>query len=186
MRRQEALKPSIYTVVKQDFQRVGNPSSKRAMAICNTVTACSRDTPSKASRNSSRLSPPSKYSQRCAIGTRVPTKHGVPLIRSGSIEITRARGSDGGTYSVCVSGASIGGISVMLRVCGITSPFQKWQPQQDLYPRLTSYSTTMQMAHDAAMWQTGSETSSDMAHTTRSAENSYPGGKVSHYLCTSP
>src|SRR5579862_4091572 len=44
------------------------------------------------------------------MGTRVPTKQGAPLTRSGSIDIIPDRGSDGGTSSVSSSLAKGSGL----------------------------------------------------------------------------
>src|SRR4051812_23131683 len=41
------------------------------------------------------------------MGTRVPTKHGVPLCRSGSMDTTLARGSLRGTRSVSLSDGTL-------------------------------------------------------------------------------
>lgn len=52
-------------------------------AYSRTATTCSRVTPSNASRYSSRLTPPSRFSNKLLTGSRVPAKHSAPLMRSG-------------------------------------------------------------------------------------------------------
>src|SRR5258708_14083395 len=63
-------------------------AKRRVLASSNAAMACSRLTPGYCFRNSSSVSPPSKYSSRVWKGTRVPRKTGAPLGMSGPWQIT--------------------------------------------------------------------------------------------------
>ncbi len=79
-----------HTTVKQHSHAAGRNNIFRAYS--STATACARVTSGKQSRYSSRLSPLSRLVNKHSTGTRVPSKHGAPLIRSGSAQT----GSPGG------------------------------------------------------------------------------------------
>ena len=61
------------------------PASSVARARSSTAIAWSRLTEGNWRRNSSKVSPPSRYSNSECIGTRVPTNTGVPPRMSGSL-----------------------------------------------------------------------------------------------------
>src|SRR5438445_5555788 len=70
----------------------GGSQSWRIRAHCNTpnsrtATTCSRVTVGKPSKNSSIVSPASRYSKRVCTGTRVPQKTGVPPMTLGEMVI---------------------------------------------------------------------------------------------------
>src|SRR2546430_7906458 len=54
----------IPAVVEEDFQDCLSCSKRLSIAKRNTASACSRETPSKSSRNVSRLCPPSRSEER--------------------------------------------------------------------------------------------------------------------------
>ncbi len=62
-------------------------------ARSSSAMACSRRTDGNCRRNSSSVSPPSRWSNNDRIGTRVPWKTGVPPRMSGSRTVTSSRRS---------------------------------------------------------------------------------------------
>lgn len=72
MTRYVTAKPSVDVVIEEQFHRVCRSVSKSFLASSSTASACSRETPSNPSRNSSMVSPAARESNRFLIGTRVP------------------------------------------------------------------------------------------------------------------
>ena len=74
-------------MVQENLHAVSRTMALRACS--RTATACARVTPSNASRYSPNDTPPFRFSNKLATGTRVPSKHGTPLIRSMFCQIGR-------------------------------------------------------------------------------------------------
>src|ERR1700722_15464088 len=81
-----ARKAPIDALIEQDSH--GTDSTSFSFASSRKAITCARVTVGKPSRNSSMESPASRYSMSVCTGTRVPQKTGVPLITSGSRQMT--------------------------------------------------------------------------------------------------
>ena len=94
---QQPRKPSRQVRVQQDAHdrgyAAGAGATSARFAISSTATACSRVTLGNSSRNTSSVSPASRYSIRDWTGTRVPANTGVPPSRLGDA-VMRGSGSD--------------------------------------------------------------------------------------------
>ena len=75
---EEQLDARVYALVNKDAH-----SSSWLLPTSSTVRTCSRVMGGWSLMNSSIVSPPSRKSIRLWTGTRVPRKHGVPLMRRG-------------------------------------------------------------------------------------------------------
>src|SRR5262245_57969103 len=85
LRQETSFQSLIDAFVEQDLHLTSVRT--RAFAVSSTATTCSRVTVGKPSKNSSIVSPASRYSKRVWTGTRVPANTGVPPIISGELVI---------------------------------------------------------------------------------------------------